>query len=39
MLKHNNDDDLSKLKVETKYHLLYQIWKELTDRRTIGSYQ
>lgn len=39
MLKRNNNADLIKLEIDEMYHLLYQTWKELTDRRTIGSYQ
>lgn len=39
MLKRNNNADLAKLEIDEKHYLLYQVWKELTDRRTIGSYQ
>lgn len=39
MLKHCNNKDLLKLDIAEKHHLFYQAWKELTDRRTIGSYQ
>lgn len=39
MLKGTNNDALAKKGIDADYHLFFQIWKELTDRRTINSYQ
>lgn len=39
MIKNTNNDKLASLNVDSKYFLFYQIWKELTDRRTMDSYQ
>lgn len=39
MLKKSNDKQLADEKIDSKYFLFYQIWKELTDKRTIDSYQ
>ena len=39
MIKNTNNDKLAGLNVDSKYFLFYQVWKELTDRRTMNSYQ
>lgn len=39
MLAKANDENLAILGIDPKYYLFYQAWKELTDRRTIDSYQ
>ncbi len=39
MKKNANDIDLSQRNIDEKYFVLYQVWKELTDFRTLDSYQ
>lgn len=39
MIKNLNKQELDDMGVQTKYHLLFQAWKELTDPRTMDSYQ
>lgn len=39
MLKNYNDNDLMNKKVARKYHLFIQVWKELTERKTMDTYQ
>lgn len=39
MLKGTNNDQLLREGVSGRYHLFYQVWKELTDWRTISTYQ
>jgi hypothetical protein len=39
MIKRCNDFNLVKLKVDEKYFLFYQIWKELTEKKTLDTYQ
>ena len=39
MLAKTNDDNLNISGMDPKLYLFYQVWKELTDRRTIDSYQ
>lgn len=39
MIKHLNKRELDEMGVHEKYHLLFQVWKELTDLRTMDSYQ
>lgn len=39
MLKNMNNDVLAEKSICENYYLFYQIWKELTDRRTLDSYQ
>lgn len=39
MVKNSNNDDLAKKKVDPKYYLLYQLWKELTAKKTLDTYQ
>lgn len=39
MLKKNNNDDLMAKDIAEKYYLLFQVWKELTERKTLDSYQ
>ena len=37
MVKNSNNDDLAKKKVDPKYYLLYQLWKELTAKKTLDK--
>lgn len=39
MLAYHNNEDLRKKNIDPKYFFLYQTWKELTDFRTMDSYQ
>lgn len=39
MKSNTNDVELAGKNIDSKYILLYQIWKELTDFRTLDSYQ
>ena len=39
MKSRTNDEELLKRNIDEKYIVLYQVWKELTDYRTIDSYQ
>ncbi len=39
MTKNCNDLDLTGNGVDSKFILFYQLWKELTDKRTLDSYQ
>lgn len=39
MKKKLNNDDLDEKGVDTKYYLFYQIWSELTDEKTLDTYQ
>jgi len=39
MTKNCNDLDLTGNRVDSKFILFYQLWKELTDKRTLDSYQ
>lgn len=39
MKKKLNNDDLDERDVDTKYYLFYQIWSELTDEKTLDTYQ
>lgn len=39
MKNNTNDDVLLQRGIDEKYLLLYQVWKELTDFRTLDSYQ
>lgn len=39
MKKHTNDSELLQRNIDTKYFVLYQVWKELTDYRSLDSYQ
>ncbi len=39
MTKNCNDLDLTGNGVDSKSILFYQLWKELTDKRTLDSYQ
>lgn len=39
MKKHTNDNELLQRNIDTKYLVLYQVWKELTDYRSLDSYQ
>lgn len=39
MVKNCNNTDLAENGVDSKYYLLYQLWKELTAKRTLDSYQ
>lgn len=39
MLPKNNNDMLDTLNIDEKYYLFYQVWKELTDKKTMDSYQ
>lgn len=39
MKNSTNDDELLQRNIDAKYLVLYQVWKELTDFRTLDSYQ
>ena len=39
MLKECNDQDLDRNEISGKYYLFFQVWKELTERKTLDSYQ
>lgn len=39
MIKECNNLDLCERKIDEKYYLFYQVWKELTERKTLDSYQ
>lgn len=39
MIRHTNDAELLVKKIDEKYIMFYQVWKELTDKRTMDSYQ
>lgn len=39
MIKGYNDEDLKKKSVDSKYFLFCQVWKELTEAKTLDSYQ
>ena len=39
MLKNTNNHELAELGIDEKFFLFYQIWKELTDGRTVDSYR
>ena len=39
MIKGYNDEDLKKKSVDPKYFLFCQVWKELTEAKTLDSYQ
>ena len=39
MKKNTNNDRLLQRNIDEKYIVLYQVWKELTDFRTLDSYQ
>lgn len=39
MTKHCNNADLARNGVDSKFFLFYQLWKELTDKKTLDSYQ
>lgn len=39
MLKNSNDSRLKELKINHKFNLFYQLWKELTEIKTFDSYQ
>jgi len=39
MKKYTNDNELLQKNIDNKYLVLYQVWKELTDFRTLDSYQ
>lgn len=39
MIKNYNNRELSNNGIDEKNHLFYQVWKELTDKRTFDSYQ
>ncbi len=39
MKNNTNDDELLRRGIDEKYLVLYQVWKELTDFRTLDSYQ
>lgn len=39
MIKECNNIDLERYGIEPKYYLFYQTWKELTERKTLDSYQ
>lgn len=39
MKSNTNDRELIGKNIDDKYILLYQVWKELTDFRTLDSYQ
>lgn len=39
MLKECNNHDLATKNIDEKYFLFYQVWKELTERKTLDSYQ
>lgn len=39
MLKYCNNDILNSKNIDRKYMLLYQVWKELTEQKTLDTYQ
>ena len=39
MLKDNNNEDLKLKNIDEKYFYFFQYWEELTDRKTLDSYQ
>ncbi len=39
MVKYCNNADLAEQGVDSKYYLLYQVWKELTAKKTVDTYQ
>lgn len=39
MLKGHNNQELDNKGIDSKYYLLFQVWKELTERKTLDSYQ
>ena len=39
MVKNCNNADLAESKIDPKYYLLYQLWKELTAKKTLDTYQ
>ena len=39
MIKTCNNADLENREIAEQYYLLYQVWKELTEARTLDSYQ
>ena len=39
MLKECNNQDLDRNGIDNKYYLFFQVWKELTERKTLDSYQ
>lgn len=39
MVKNYNNADLAENNVDSKYYLLYQLWKELTAKKTLDTYQ
>ena len=39
MLKECNNQDLDRNEISGKYYLFFQVWKELTERKTLDSYQ
>jgi len=39
MKNNTNNDKLLQRAIDEKYYVLYQVWKELTDFRTLDSYQ
>lgn len=39
MKKYTNDSELLQRNIDSKYFVLYQVWKELTDYRSLDSYQ
>ena len=39
MKKKLNNGDLDEKGVDPKYYLFYQIWSELTDEKTLDTYQ
>lgn len=39
MIKNCNNSALTEKNIDEKYFLFYQVWKELTDSRTLDTYQ
>lgn len=39
MIKDANNDNLLSQNIDSNFYLFYQVWKELTDKRTMDSYQ
>lgn len=39
MIKNCNNTNLGNSKVDSKYYLFYQLWKELTAKKTLDTYQ
>lgn len=39
MVKNCNNADLAESNIDSKYYLLYQLWKELTAKKTLDTYQ